>query len=1053
MSNNVPWSINAVEPQTWDTAREAARRSGLSVGEWLEAAIRGNAGTERSEREFSRRGNRRADVHLQDQLDDISDRLNQMMERDEPRGRNRQRPESAILNSLDGLTDRIDALIAEIRSEDQSSPYQIKTAIDRLDSRLESLVTRSAPSREPEVERRLSELARQIETMDRRIEQENVRLAASPRTAPSIAELDAAIAEITVRQAALDDGAHSRDLDRRLAAIDQRFGFAPRTDLQLTGIEQQIKFLADEMQALRHASAHADAVDQLRREVGDLARKLGDLTPRRSINALERTVAGLARRIDRAPASEQRDNGDVVQALQEIHRSLAEVKPAESFKAVEHDLRALSEKLDGLNERGIDATTVNRLQTQTAEIRELLANALPGDTLKTLVDQIENLMRRLDHAPSPNEGALVDVVSSLERRIDSFAERVEAANREPKTSPLLDEIKGRLEQIESALSRGDRGVPGGLETTMNALLAKLDAAETRLAKLGTIEHGMNDLFGQMKEIRANALDVVERAAYMSVEAPLAPRQAEPRQAESRQVESRQVEPRQGEPKQAEPREPAPLTRIEAKPFKATRKEPEFAEASVSLPPAPRGEPRSIALDPETSTVTSSGEGDFPLEPGSGSPRRPHVSAAERVALSEAALGDMPTRQSAPASTSDYIAAARRAAQAAAAKQPETGTAASKPKRSFRLKLNFGANRRAVVLGLLFIVITFGAVRFGGLANMVPFLHSSNLKPEPLMKPKAPNATPERSVSPVESADPSESTPADDSQEHSEIEQPNFNVADIAAPKMVAPSATSSMLAAEIEPRIEFETTGSVPDTKTKSVSPSSTPHRPAELPAEIGPTSLRMAALAADPAAAFEIGNRWFEGRGVPADMAEAKRWFEIAFREGSMPAAYRLGNMYEKGFGTPKNIAEARRYYTQAAEAGNIKAMHNLAVLAAEGADGKPDYKLAARWFRIASDHNVRDSQYNLGVLYARGAGVERNFAESYRWFALAGAQGDSEAIKKRDEIAKRLDPQALATVKVAVQEWKPTPSDEQANEVKPRPEWEKAMTSPPARKKTAKR
>lgn len=1040
MSNNVPWSINAVEPQTWDTAREAARRSGLSVGEWLEAAIRGNAG-EHGEREFSPRGSRRAaehlqGAHLQNQLDDISDRLDRMMERDEPRGRNRSRPESVILNSLDGLTDRIDTLISEIRSEDESSPYQIKTAIDRLDSRLESLVTRSAPSREPEVERRLSELARQVETMDRRIEQENARIAASPRTAPSIAELDAAIAEITVRQAALDDGAHSRDLDRRLAAIDQRFGFAPRTDLQLTGIEQQIKYLADEMQALRRASAHADAVDQLRREVGDLAGKLGDLTPRRSIDALERTVAGLARRIDRAPVSEQRDNGDVVQALQEIHRSLAEVKPAESFKAVEHDLRALSEKLDGLNERGIDGATVNRLQTQTAEIRELLANALPGEALKTLVDQIENLMRRLDHAPSPNEGALVDVVSSLERRIDSFAERVEAVSREPQASPLLDEIKGRLEQIESALSRGDRGAPGGLETTMTALLAKLDAAETRLAKLGTIEHGMNDLFSQMKEIRESALDVVERAAYVSVEAPLAPQQVEPR---------------------VEPREPAPLTRIEAKPFKATRKEPEFAEASASLPSAPRGEPRSIALDPETSTVTSSGEGDFPLEPGSGSPRsRPQVSAAERVALSEAALGDMPIRQNTPVSTSDYIAAARRAAQAAAAKQPEAEAATSKPKRSFRLNLNFGASKRAVMLGLLFIVITFGAVRFGGLANMVPFLHSSsNLKPEPLMKPKAPDAsTSERSVSPVDGEVGSGNAPADGAAEQrSETETPNLTVADIAAPKMVAPSATSSMLSPEIEPRIEFETTGSVPDTKTKTVSPSSKPHRPAELPAEIGATGLRMAALAADPAAAFEIGIRWFEGRGVPADMAEAKRWFEIAFNEGSMPAAYRLGNMYEKGFGAPKDIAEARRYYTRAAEAGNIKAMHNLAVLAAEGADGKPDYKLAARWFRIASDHNVRDSQYNLGVLYARGAGVERNFAESYRWFALAGAQGDTEAIKKRDEIAKRLDPQALATVKVAVQEWKPTPSDEEANEVKPRPEWEKAMTSPPARKKTAKR
>ncbi|HVT56106.1 MAG TPA: hypothetical protein VHD34_08675, partial [Xanthobacteraceae bacterium] len=423
MSNNVPWSINAVEAQTWDTAREAARRSGLSVGEWLEAAIRGNAGTDMREREQPRRSAPRHDSRMQDQLDDISDRLDRMMEREHPHG-SFSRQEAAIVNSIDGLTDRIDALIGEIRSEDQGAPYQIKTAIDRLDSRLESLFAqnRSADKREPEVERRLADLAQQIETMDRRIEQENARFVAASATAPSIAELDAAIAEITVRQAALSDGAHSRDLDRRLAAIDQRFGFVPSSNA-LLGIEQQIKSLADEMQALRRAGAHADAVDQLRREVGELTRSLAELTPRRSIDALERTVAGLARRVDRAPVAERReDNSQVIHALQEIHRSLAEVKPAESFSSVERDLKTLSEKLDSLSERGIDGATVGRLQTQTAEIRELLSNALPQDALTTLVDQIESLMHRMN-APSPNEGALIDMVSSLERRIDGFAER------------------------------------------------------------------------------------------------------------------------------------------------------------------------------------------------------------------------------------------------------------------------------------------------------------------------------------------------------------------------------------------------------------------------------------------------------------------------------------------------------------------------------------------------------------------------------------------------------------------------------------------------------
>src|SRR6185312_3335892 len=165
MSKNVPWSINAVESHTWDTAREAARRSGLSVGEWLEAAIRGSAG----EREFSRTPSGRGDGRLQNQLDDISERLDRMMDREHPRGGNRgERGEAVIVSSIDALTDRIDSLIGEIRADDQGAPYQIKTAIDRLDSRLESVFTqnRNATAREPDIERRLSEIAQQIGSMD-----------------------------------------------------------------------------------------------------------------------------------------------------------------------------------------------------------------------------------------------------------------------------------------------------------------------------------------------------------------------------------------------------------------------------------------------------------------------------------------------------------------------------------------------------------------------------------------------------------------------------------------------------------------------------------------------------------------------------------------------------------------------------------------------------------------------------------------------------------------------------------------------------------------------
>ena len=39
MTFGVPWNVKGIRPETRLTAKEAARRSGLSVGEWLNSVI------------------------------------------------------------------------------------------------------------------------------------------------------------------------------------------------------------------------------------------------------------------------------------------------------------------------------------------------------------------------------------------------------------------------------------------------------------------------------------------------------------------------------------------------------------------------------------------------------------------------------------------------------------------------------------------------------------------------------------------------------------------------------------------------------------------------------------------------------------------------------------------------------------------------------------------------------------------------------------------------------------------------------------------------------
>jgi localization factor PodJL len=224
-----------------------------------------------------------------------------------------------------------------------------------------------------------------------------------------------------------------------------------------------------------------------------------------------------------------------------------------------------------------------------------------------------------------------------------------------------------------------------------------------------------------------------------------------------------------------------------------------------------------------------------------------------------------------------------------------------------------------------------------------------------------------------------------------------------------------------------------------------------ELPAAIGGARLRNAALAGDPTAAYEIAMRFMEGRGVPANLAEAAQWYERAASKGLTPAQFRYASMLEKGQGVKKDLVAAQKLYVVAAGKGHAKAMHNLAVLYAEGADGKPDYAGAAQWFRKAAERGVADSQFNFAVLAARGLGTEKNIAESYKWFALAAAQGDRDAGRKRDEVAAYLNSEALAAAQEAIKSFTPQPQPAEATVVQQPPGgWERAA-SPPQEKPRA--
>jgi TPR repeat protein len=88
-----------------------------------------------------------------------------------------------------------------------------------------------------------------------------------------------------------------------------------------------------------------------------------------------------------------------------------------------------------------------------------------------------------------------------------------------------------------------------------------------------------------------------------------------------------------------------------------------------------------------------------------------------------------------------------------------------------------------------------------------------------------------------------------------------------------------------------------------------------------------------DPDAAFNLGQAYRLGRGVPLDLGQAQNWFERAARKGHIDAQTTLGLLlFQNG-----NRVAAMRWLTSAAEAGEPRALLMVGTALYNG-DGVPE-------------------------------------------------------------------------------------------------------------------
>jgi hypothetical protein len=145
-----------------------------------------------------------------------------------------------------------------------------------------------------------------------------------------------------------------------------------------------------------------------------------------------------------------------------------------------------------------------------------------------------------------------------------------------------------------------------------------------------------------------------------------------------------------------------------------------------------------------------------------------------------------------------------------------------------------------------------------------------------------------------------------------------------------------------------------------------------------------------DAKSEYELGSRYYYGRGVPQSYEEALEWYGKAADQGYTKAERGLGYMYYYGKGVDRDFAAALGWYRKAADQGDAAAEADVGDTYYHGNGATLDYAEAVRWYRLAANQNLARAEDDLGDMYFYGLGVTQDRAEAKRWFHKAAEQGD---------------------------------------------------------------
>ena len=470
MTAGAPWSVKGIDPKAREVAKGHARRSGMTLGEWLNRVILDDDGGEGSEAEsesYAAPDIGRAFVEAQ--------RPRLVGETASPHPADLAR----ITHALDRLTDRIEASETRTGLAISGVEHSVRQALARIEAaERENLAV--ASRFEGAVERVNGEQVRLAERL-RRFETE----AAGPRSTEALRAIEQSVSRMAGQVYETD--ARARE---GLAALEARLARAEAAGADPAGLMDEVLQRLGERLA-RAEGQTAEALLALRGALSDLDGRLGRIEGGRNAETqrFESLAQMLTEQVDaaRAQLSARLQTVDAGRVDARFAELAAEVKAAEqrSAQAVQkmgREVLSIAEAVDrqvrGAEERsaaaiahvgGEMARVAGAMEARLGQVEHTQAEAL--DRLSAELGRItDRLSERLLVAERRAAEAIDDVGEQVGRVSERMAQSQERAaldlaekirESEERTARLLEETRERLEHrlSESPLAAADPPPP------------------------------------------------------------------------------------------------------------------------------------------------------------------------------------------------------------------------------------------------------------------------------------------------------------------------------------------------------------------------------------------------------------------------------------------------------------------------------------------------------------------------------------------------------------------------------------------------------------------